>query len=215
MDTQLELAKGKLQRTVLDVCLNVPFYGAIVMSLPGGVILDDTCTTAYTDGRVIGFSPELVLRMTPTGMKFVMVHEVCHIMLKHHLRKGLRNHDRYNRAADYVIHDNMQADGYKILDWVLYDVKFAGMTTEMVYNLLDDDPSKDKMQGSGGSGTTNGQPVPGDSFPGGIGEVREMKKEDGTPMDDVEKAAEATKVDVQIAQAFQGARAAGKTSAIP
>jgi len=205
----LEMAKLKLQRGVLAISLDLPFYAGLMLSMPGGVILDETCDTAWTDGNRIGFSPKLVLELTPYGIKFVLVHEICHVMMKHHLRKGIRNHDKWNRAADYVIHDNMFEDNWKILDWVLYDTKWSNMTTEMVYSNLSDNPADDKCGGTGGSGTTSGEKPEGLSEPGHIGEVREMKNEDGSEMSDADKAAAATEVDIQVSQAMTQARAAG------
>ena len=208
---EMEVAKKKVQRETLNICLDLPFYGGILMSLQNGVIMDEDCETAWTDGRSIGFGYKLAMQLSPYGIKFVIIHEIFHIALKHHLRGEGRVHDKWNRAADYVIHDNMEEDGYRILDWVLYDPQYAGMTTEMVYGLLDDDPSSDSCQGSGGSGTTSGdKPELGNGgSTGSFDEVRPMKNEDGSAMTESEKAVEAQSVDITVAQAFTAAKAAG------
>jgi predicted metal-dependent peptidase len=201
----------KASRAVLDVCLDYPFYGGILMSMD--LIVDEKAQTAWTDGRNIGFNPLFFDELTPYGARFVIIHETMHIMLKHHLRKGTRDHGRFNRAADYVIHCNMKADNLRILDWVLYDAKFDNMTTETVYKLLPDDPKDDKHgDGSGESGTTSGDKpqTPGTS---GLGEVRPMKNEDGSTMSEAEKAEAAREVDIAVAQAINQARAAGKGTA--
>lgn len=198
----------KAARAVTDICLDLPFYGCFLLRMD--VEPDDTCETAWTDGKKIGFSPNLFNQLTPSGCRFVVIHETMHVMLKHHLREGLREHGKWNSACDYVIHCLMHEDRIAILDWVLFDAKFLGMTSEQVYKLLPDQP---KMNGTGGSGTSSGkapEDVAGKGISGSIGEVRQQKNEDGSDMSSAEKAEAAREIDVAIAQAVNQARAAGK-----
>jgi len=208
----------KMRRAALAVCLDYPLYGSIMLRTEG-VIADPECDTAWTDGKRIGFSPKLADQLTHYGCMFVIIHEIWHIMLKHMLRRGMREGQKWNVAADLVIHSNMKADGFKILKWALYEGKYDGMHTEKVYNLLPDQPGPlgNCGQGTpngGESGTVsgeapkdaNGNPVPGSS----IGEVRPMKNEDGSTMSEAEKSAEAREIDVAISQGINQQKACGK-----
>lgn len=204
----------KMRRASLAVCLDYPLYGSILLRMDNGVVPDETCDTVYTDGRCVGFNPTFAAQLTHYGCLFVIIHEVWHIMMKHHLRKGKRIHDKWNRAADYVIHCNMKADGFRILSWVLFDMKFDNMHTEKVYSLLDDDGANDKTHGGSDTGTIdgqeptggNGQPIPGS----GVGDVRQMQNADGSEMSESEKAAEGREIDVAISQGINQQKACGK-----
>ena len=38
---------------------------------------------------------------------FVMLHEVCHIAMKHRIRENGRDHDAWNYATDYFINRHL------------------------------------------------------------------------------------------------------------
>jgi predicted metal-dependent peptidase len=202
-----EIGIQKVQKAVLDVSLDHCFYGGVLLKMDYEP--DDTVERFSTDGKKIYFNPLFASTMTPYAIRFIIVHETLHVMLKHHLRKEWRDHEKYNMAADYVIHCLMAADGWKILDWVLYEPKFDNLTTEQVYKRLPDQP---QTNGNGGTGTVSGDaPIDGTGKPINCpGEVRELKHEDGTALDDNEKAVESQEIDVAIAQAMNQARSKGE-----
>lgn len=198
-----DLGIKKVQKAALDISLDMPFFGGFLLKME--ILPEPGIQTFATDGKVILFNPLFAAQLTPYGNRFALVHEVYHVMLKHHLREDkLYDHEKWNEAGDYVIHCLMKADGMAILDWVLYDPQFDNLTTEQVYKRL---PDKPQTKGNGGSGTSSGEkPMSG----GSIGEVRPLKNEDGSPLSDGDKAREGHEIDVQIAQAMNQAKAKGE-----
>ena len=81
------------------------FFGLLLMHTRFG--LDEKCQTAYTDGRVIRFSPEFMESLSDKELEFVLMHEVMHMALRHCFRgRGLEN-ERFNIACDIVVNSNI------------------------------------------------------------------------------------------------------------
>lgn len=92
--------------------------------------------TYATDGERLYFNPKLALAETWQEVITEIAHELGHIMLMHLTRRGARDPDVWNAAGDYVINDLLVLSGFTPLkDW-LHDVKYRGMTTDQVYDLL-------------------------------------------------------------------------------
>lgn len=99
---------------------------------------------------------------------FILVHEVRHIFLQHierMLSKGY-NQSKWNRATDYYI--NLGGAGFtpngvdekyqkylELPDFVLFDKKYLGLSSDEIYDLLEDDgePSFDSV----GEGSPSGK----------------------------------------------------------
>jgi len=133
------------------------------------MVEDPTCETAWTDMTVIGYNPAFIEGLDPPTAKFVILHELLHILLKHGLRLMGRDPVRWNAACDYAINiilKDMENLGIKVWVHALLDVKYRGMTAEQIYAQREQDQAKkpgDKPgQGSGqGSGQSSKQPDQG------------------------------------------------------
>jgi predicted metal-dependent peptidase len=119
---------------------------------------DPTCPTAWTDMVVIGYNPKFIESLDVPTAKFVIIHELMHILLKHELRRGSRDPARWNRACDYAINVMLYDLKFKIWQWALIDFNYRGMTAEQIYALREQegkgkkgkegqDPSKGQTQG--------------------------------------------------------------------
>lgn len=100
--------------------------------------------TAGTDGVGIYYNPDYFMSLNAPQQKTLILHEVGHVVLDHVGRKAARNHDRYNRAGDYVINPMLQNAGCQLHPNWLYDSKYdddSVWTTELVYDDLEDDPT--------------------------------------------------------------------------
>ena len=133
-------------------------------------IEDPTCSTAWTDMTVIGYNPEFIEGLDVPTAKFVIIHELMHILLKHGLRRGSRDPDRWNKACDYAINIMLKKLGFTIWQWALIDAKYDGMSAEQIYAAREQEESKKgkgKGKGQGqGQGKGQGQPQPGQGKPG-------------------------------------------------
>ena len=186
--------ENKLAKSKIGVILDHPFFGRILLSL--FLKEDNNQPTGYTDGKVIGFNHDFIDNLELPVVKFFMVHEVMHVALMHHLRRGGRDHKLWNVACDYVINLILKEAGFEIMDGALIDDKYAGMSSEQVYSSLQQDGT--------GAGAGAGAGEPGAE---GFGEVRDF------PGDATEQQIESQNVKVAVAQAYNQAKTAGKLPA--
>lgn len=104
---------------------------------------DPKTQTAATNGKYIKYNPAFFMSLTKEERVFLMLHESMHVAYLHMARgKGL-DHRKFNRAADYVINQQLHERGFTMPKSGLRDDKYAGMSTEQVYALLPDDPPGD------------------------------------------------------------------------
>lgn len=117
-------------------------------------IEDDTIPTAQTDGISIYYNPDFFLKTPRKARITLLAHEAFHPALQHIGRFGgkFTDHDRFNRAADYVINDLLVLAGFEPIPNWLHDVKYRGMSTEKVYDLL---------TGEDAAAQQSGGPIPG------------------------------------------------------
>jgi predicted metal-dependent peptidase len=139
--------------------------------------------TMGTDGRTVFYSRKFVDSITVPVCVFALVHEVCHPMWQHLTRiykhgttpegwktqtdsqgRLLMRHPKlWNIAGDYVINLMLQQEGFTLWKSCLVDQKYAGLTTEQVYEKLCAGVQKQAGQGEGegGEGEPGSQAVPG------------------------------------------------------
>ncbi len=91
---------ARLTRNRAELLEEFPFFGRLLLRLRFGL---SKCGTAYTDMQSIVFDPEFVWRISDEELKFVMLHEVMHCVLKHCLRGRTLLHRLYNVACDTVV----------------------------------------------------------------------------------------------------------------
>jgi len=130
---------------------NLLYKLKIKQSMPG-----DGVNTMATDSISLIYNPNWVMKLTQDEILFVLCHEVMHCALMHMFRRGDKDHETWNSAADYAI--NLLVEGIgKMPDKGLYDVKYKNMSTEQIYEYLINNPSE-KPKTKGGD--------PGDYGPG-------------------------------------------------
>lgn len=196
----------KVAQARMAIATEYPFFGSIFFRLD--IHEDDTCPTAWTDGTSIGYNLDWLSQHEIPQIIGVFIHEILHIILKHHLREELnpnmseKDHGKFNRAADYALNPSvLNTPGVDLPFGCLVDLtNWADELAEVIFNQLPDDASADKLYGGKGN-------------PGGVGkgtmpgEVRPFKDGKGNP---AEKAAEGDKVDQWVQAAGMKAQGVGK-----
>ena len=153
---RLQLTVMETARAGLVKVKALMFFASALLQTP--FVEDPTCETAWTDMTVIGYNPEFIEGLDVPTAKFVVIHELMHILLKHGLRRGNRDPERWNKACDYAINIMLQDLGFKVWKWALVDPKYRGLTAEQIYAL------REQEQGQ------QGQPPPGQGpGQGGLG----------------------------------------------
>jgi predicted metal-dependent peptidase len=139
MDAQL-----KISRCITKLLLSHPFWGSIALGTQ--FIKSDSTKTMATNGKWIKWGPSFVDGITEAETLGVIAHELCHIVLKHHLRRGDRSPKRWNYACDYVINPILKKDGFELPEGGLFDDQFINLTSERAYDMIPE-PEGDDLWG--------------------------------------------------------------------
>lgn len=156
MDANLKIARCKT-----SLMVKAPFYGSMALSCH--FVQQDDGKTMATDGQTIWWSEDFVDAHSEDEIKGVIAHEIMHIVLKHHLRRGQRDVKGWNIATDYVINSGLLAEGFTLPANGLFDDQYDGMMAEKVYDLLPRSDDQEEPQWGGVSdakGEGDGQPSP-------------------------------------------------------
>ena len=150
----------RLNKCVVDIMANPKYYALTGILMIGEKRICDTIPTAYTNGRDEVYGRAFCDSLNDAELRFLILHECYHKLYRHlvtwkHLWE--ENKQLANMACDYVINikiaDDNQ-DGFATMTGPLtkgcYDVKYRGMDSAEVYNMLKQDPPQDG--GDGGSG---------------------------------------------------------------
>lgn len=201
------MSKAKAQ-----LILDQPFFASLLLPMP--MILDNSISTMATNGEQIRYSEAFVKTLTVPETIFVLAHETLHCVFEHMFRRGDRDHNGFNIAADYVINDYLIKERIGTMPKVgLHDPQLViegGGTAEGVYEiLLKNQQKKQKGKGKGkGGGQGNGPSFPQPGEDGGALDSLEAPSKD--PSVNNAKAAE---MRVRVIQAKNAAKMAGKLSA--
>lgn len=119
--------------------VRAPFLGSIALGLEW-VCAPDIGTMA-TDGRRVWFNRSWCEDHGIEKTMGVIAHEVFHVVNKHHLRRGDRDADLWNIAADLLINRLLEEDNFTLPPDGLFDRerRFAGLPTETIYARLQEE----------------------------------------------------------------------------
>ncbi len=99
--------------------------GLASMLMPLPLIEDDTLPTMATDGTCIRYNPSFVEEHSSEQIQGVLIHEACHVLFEHPLRKGKRNHKLWNVACDYAINNYLIYDtDIDLVEGGMWDIKY-------------------------------------------------------------------------------------------
>lgn len=214
---RIKLVLGRDARSV--------FFATLALKLRPEVLWGiETCTT---DGEILGYNPEFVLALSDEARVTVVAHEVLHLALTHHARRGHRDPKLWNVAADLSLNPLLQEAGYPIPPGGLlpgrgeYAHLPPGLSAEEYYERLlqppkdgdeqGDEPGQDEpaQQPGGGQGQGEGEGEgpgqgQGPPDPGGMGSVQDAGG--GSPAEQQQSKAE---WEVAVAQAAQASKSRG------
>ena len=140
--------REKLITARVGLLLRASFFGNLATRLKL-VNADEWCTTAGTDGRNFYYNSRFVNKLRPKEIEFLFGHEVLHCVYDHFGRRGDRDAQLYNCAADYCVNSDLikHRVGEKITTVpCLYDSKYDGMSSEQIYDILYENAEKIDLQ---------------------------------------------------------------------
>jgi predicted metal-dependent peptidase len=159
-------ALKKIARARANLILREPFFGTLLLRLEARE--DPECSGVWSDGRTLGVNPSFVAATEEPILEGVLCHEVMHLALGHHLRRGARSSARWNMAADYAVNAIVLESGLELPEERLHDPRYSSMEAEQIYELLEDEPRPPQARARGGD---SGRMAP--DF-GDFGEIRDF-----------------------------------------
>ena len=131
--------EDRIRKSRIRMIMDFPFFGYLSNFLK--LVETAKIKTGATDGKHYFFNPEFVSSLSDKELNFLTAHETLHPALGHMWRGQGKNQKVFNMAADYVINGMIKdadphENTFKMIKGGLYDKRFAGMSTEEVYDIL-------------------------------------------------------------------------------
>jgi predicted metal-dependent peptidase len=115
-----------------------------------------------TDGSRIVYNSAFVDELKPAELEGTIAHEVLHCALGHQSRRGNRDPELWNVAADLAINPILIGNGFVLPAGALIDPAFNNLSAEEIYARLlhrrseENGGTKPKQQTNAGGGTATG-----------------------------------------------------------
>lgn len=146
-------ASEMIAKSKTALIMRQPFFATLLMTTP--LREDNTVKTFATNGLEIRYNASFAESLTQDEMTFVLAHETLHSVFHHMTRRGSRNPNRWNIAADYVINGALCAEHIGTMPKCgLRDDALVARgkgTTEGVYALLPEDTEEQQAGDEGGA----------------------------------------------------------------
>ncbi len=120
--------------SLLRICQRSPFFATL--ALHARITITDRLLTAATDGRDVFVNPHFFRALSPAAQDGLLLHEVLHAALLHVTRRGTRDAELWNIAADIVVNGMLVRNGYTLPEGGVRDSHKEHLATEEVYELL-------------------------------------------------------------------------------
>lgn len=191
----------KIAKSRAGLIIDQPFFASILLPMP--ITEDSNVSTFATDGESILYNEAWAETLTQAETTFVLAHETLHCVFDHFSRRGDRDPELWNVAADFVINQHLVEAKVGTMPKVgLYDPKLfqkGGGTAEGIYRLLDPKKHKGKKPGQPGAA---------------LDKITDAGTNNGTkPTDAATMAEKAANLRVRVIQAKNAAKMQGKLSA--
>lgn len=131
----VEPTQQLISASLLRLRMKSPFFATL--ALFAQFIPRPTCPTAATNGKDIFFNEAFLRSLPPAQLDGVLLHEVLHAALMHCLRRGERDPELWNVAADIVVNGMIIEQGaFHLPPGTLRDPKLERLSVEEIYELL-------------------------------------------------------------------------------
>lgn len=145
--------------SLLRICQRSPFFATL--ALHARITITDRLPTAATDGRDVFVNPNFFGALSPAAQDGLLLHEVLHAALLHVTRRGTRDPELWNIAADIVVNGMLVRDGYTLPEGGVRDPNKEHLATEEVYELLLREAQQGKRAAAGMSDLLEATPGDG------------------------------------------------------
>ena len=124
-----------ISATRLRLRMHAPFFAALAMFAE--VRFTAAVEMAATDGRTLWFHPNRYGDLPAEQRDAVFLHELLHAALLHPLRRGMREPEAFNIAADIVVNGMVATEEHlQLPEGAIRDPKLEHLSVEEIYELL-------------------------------------------------------------------------------
>ena len=135
MNTPKTLEQKVISASLLRLRIRSPFFATL--ALFAKFIPTESMPTAATDGKDIFYNPDFLQSLPTPQQDGLILHEVLHAALLHVLRRGVRDKEAWNIAADIVVNGIICQQGYfELPEGVIRDRNLKHLSVEEIYELL-------------------------------------------------------------------------------
>ncbi|MGX7948670.1 vWA domain-containing protein [Oleidesulfovibrio alaskensis] len=137
--------RARMVKARIRLVMAHPFFGTLCLRMNPEP--DIRCRTAWTDGTRLAFNPYYVRGLSDAALQGLLAHTVMHPACQHHMRRGRRDADLWNRACDYAINWVLTDAGITLPPGYLDDSRYRGLSAEAIYAELSAGMGGDGMRG--------------------------------------------------------------------
>jgi predicted metal-dependent peptidase len=124
-----------ISASLLRLRMKSPFFATLALFTR--FIPSQEIAYAATDGKDVYFNPDYLRSLPPTQQDGLLLHEVLHAALMHVLRRGVRNPEIWNIAADVVVNGIILQQGvFELPSGSLREPKLEHFSVEEIYELF-------------------------------------------------------------------------------
>lgn len=124
-------AHERLLRARAALITGQPFFGALALSQT--LVERPSIETAAVDGKSLFYAPSFVQGLTEPQTIGMLAHEVMHVALMHHVRRGGRDANEWNIAADIAVNSAVLDAGFVLPPGAIVDRSYDGMGVEEIF----------------------------------------------------------------------------------
>ena len=140
-------ARDRLIGARVGLLLKHSFFGNLATNLKL-INADEWCSTAATDGRNFYYNSRFIMMLKQKEVEFLFGHEILHVVYDHLGRRGDRDPQISNIAADYAVNADLKR--HRVGEFIttvpcLYESKYDGKGYEFIYDDLMQNAKKISM----------------------------------------------------------------------
>lgn len=218
-----------VEEAMVDLCLDFEIIGYMALNIGGvKVVGNEHPAVGWTDYKSICVNAPYAdsYNLNKEHIKFLIAHEVFHILILTRSRRDGRDPELWNQASDFAINQLLIEDEEVIngkvvgqfIEFGCYDKKYRCMSAEEIYKILEQEQNQMKqMMGQGGQsdsgqesqsgqGEGEGEESQGNGQGGGFKLDEHLDTEDPKVQEDLREAT------LRVQQILDQAAAQGKLS---
>ena len=126
----------EIVRARLQIVLDHTFMASAIARLPIEPMPSAIRALAATDGYHVFVDTERLPQESPSTIRFILLHEVMHVVLGHIDRRGERRPREWALAVDHAVNLLLEGCGFTPPEHAVCDRRFRSMTAEAIYDAL-------------------------------------------------------------------------------